>query len=346
MAGQIPIRNIYYLLCYAWNRLAEGDLIDVSAVDTTELADLFATVLISGTNHLLRRGLDQGYQTFEGELPFIRGRIDLIATVRRTLNVHGKAYCHFDDLNLNTLPNQILKSTLRYLAGVPNLDSTLRHKLSVLQRNLRDIDDVALNKFVFRKVQLQSNNRFYRFLLNVCELVQASWLVDEKTGYYKFRDFIRDELRMPRLFEDFVFNFFRLEGRGLEVKKERIYWAATSEVDPTLRYLPMMATDISIRDDRRTLIIDAKYYKETLQRYYDSETIHSANLYQLFAYLKNLEARGGIDAQAEGMLIYPVVDKELRLSYDMHGHRMRISTVDLGKDWRDIRSELLALIET
>lgn len=26
-----------------------------------------------------------------------------------------------------------------------------------------------------------------------------------------------------------------------------------------------------------------------------------------------------------------LVDMELRLSYDMHGHRIRISTVDLGK---------------
>ena len=60
MAEPIPIRNIYYLLCYAWNRLDEGAIVDVSGVDTTELADLFATVLIGGVHHLTRRGLDQG----------------------------------------------------------------------------------------------------------------------------------------------------------------------------------------------------------------------------------------------------------------------------------------------
>jgi len=344
MAGQIPIRNIYYLLCYAWNRLAEGGLIDVSGVDTTELADLFATVLIGGTNHLIRRGLDQGYENFEGELSSIRGRINVGITARRGLNIHGKAYCDYDDLSTNTLPNRILKSTLRYLSGVPSLDSTLRKKLLVLHRSLGNIDDVPLGKFLFRKVQLQSNNRFYRFLLNICELVQASWLVDERTGQYKFRDFIRDDHRMAKLFEDFILNFFKIERRDLEVRKERIYWAATSEGDPNLEYLPTMETDISIRDDRRTLIIDAKYYKDTLQRYYDSETIHSANLYQLFAYLKNLEPRGGIDAQAEGMLVYPVVNRELRLQYKMHGHTIRICTIDLGRDWRDIRSELLGFV--
>ena len=344
MPSPIPIRNLYYLLCYAWNRLAEGELVNVSGIQTTELADLFATILIGGTNHVMRRGLDRGYETVAGELTSIRGRIDLTTTMRRSLNVHGKAHCYYDDLNNNTLPNQILKSTLRYLEGVPDLDSKLRHQLMTLYRGLPNIDDVRLNKFLFRKVQLQSNNRFYKFLLSVCELVQACWLVDERTGAYKFRDFIRDESRMAKVFEDFIFNFLRLERRDLEVKKDRIYWVASSEVDPTLRYLPAMETDISVRGNQRTIIIDAKYYKETLQSYYDSEKLHSANLYQLFAYLKNMEVRGGFDAAAEGMLIYPVVDKKLRLQYEMSGHTVKICTVDLAKDWRHIRSELLELV--
>ena len=56
-----PDRNIYYLLCYAWNRLDERDIVDVSGIDTTSLIELFAKVLIGGMGHLLRRGLDQGY---------------------------------------------------------------------------------------------------------------------------------------------------------------------------------------------------------------------------------------------------------------------------------------------
>ena len=115
MEQKIPIRNIYYLLCYAWNRLSEGDIVDVSGVDSTELADLLATVLIGGTNHLLRKGLDRGYQTVEDEMSSIRGRIDIATTARRMLLKHGKAYCIYDDFNVNTLPNRILKSTIRFL---------------------------------------------------------------------------------------------------------------------------------------------------------------------------------------------------------------------------------------
>ena len=56
---EIPIQNIYYLLCYAWNNLEEKDLIDIKSIQSTNLADLFAKVLISGITHLLKRGIDR-----------------------------------------------------------------------------------------------------------------------------------------------------------------------------------------------------------------------------------------------------------------------------------------------
>ena len=89
--------------------------------------------------------------------------------------------------------------------------------------------------------------------------------MDENTGSYKFRDFLRDERKMAKLFEDFVSNFFRIESSEFAVKKERIYWAASSETDPNLQLLPTMETDISLRDEERTIIIDTKYYKDTLE---------------------------------------------------------------------------------
>ncbi|MBN2439660.1 MAG: hypothetical protein JXL20_13790 [Deltaproteobacteria bacterium] len=57
-SGKIPIQNIYYLLCYAWNRLEERDIVDVTGIDSTNLADLFAKVLIGGVGHLFKRGFD------------------------------------------------------------------------------------------------------------------------------------------------------------------------------------------------------------------------------------------------------------------------------------------------
>ena len=344
MAKEIPIHNIYYLLCYAWNSLAEGELIDVSGVDSNELADLFASVLINGVNHILRRGLDRGYESHEEELSTVRGRIDVAMSTRRMLVAHGKAHCCFDEFTVNTLPNRVLKSTLRFLFNVPSLDKTLRKKLMSLYRDLHEIEDVPLNKFLFRRVQLNSNNRFYRFLLNICEMVQSAWLIDEQSGKYRFRDFIRDDRMMARLYESFILNFYKTELKSANVKKERIYWNATSETDPNLKYLPSMETDISIRDNNRTLIIDAKYYSKTFQSYYDKESIHSGNIYQIMSYLENIAPNGGNDEKAEGMLLYPVVNKKLRETYTINDRKIHFCTLDLSRDWHAIRNELMELV--
>lgn len=345
MSSQIPIRNIYFLLCYAWNRLEEGEITDVSGLDSTELADLFATVLISGVRHLLRRGLGRDYERFEEDLASLRGRVMVGESGRRMMMVHGKAHCEFDETTINTWPNRVIKATMRHLAGVPTLDKDLRAQLLGLCRELQGVDPIPLTRLAFRSIQLHSNARFYRFLISICELVVSSWLVDEPTGAYRFRDFLRDEKRMARVFESFVFNLVQLERSWLDIRKERIPWATTKHGDGALDYLPTMETDISVRSSSRTLIIDTKYYQEALTSYYEAERIRSGNLYQIFAYLKNLEARGGQDATAAGMLLYPTVDQSLRLDYEILGHNIYVCTLNLNQDWQNIMKELLLLVD-
>ena len=74
MPKPIPIQNIYYLLCYAWDKLDQGDIVDVSHLQSTELIDLFAFVLNDGLIHLSRLGLERGYVIKQEEISGLRGR--------------------------------------------------------------------------------------------------------------------------------------------------------------------------------------------------------------------------------------------------------------------------------
>ena len=340
---RIPIQNLYYLLCYAWDHLKQGELIDVSRVPTTKLADLFAVVLCEGIQHLARRGLEQGYELHEEELVGVRGRIEVLGSVQRFLPQHGRALCRFDEITVNTLNNQILKSTLRRLAGTSDLESVLRERVLSLYRDLRGVDDIPLTVRNFRQVQLHSNNRFYRFLINVCELIRDYSLVDQATGTYKFRDFLRDERAMAKVFQDFLFNFIRREIPGYNVNSNKIEWLAASDSDPNLSLLPRMMTDISLRSRNHHIIIDAKYYQNTLSDYYETEKVHSSNLYQLMSYLTNTVRHTGV--QLSGMLIYPRVDRTLRERYVIQGYPVTVCTVDLDQDWKDIRAEIFDLMD-
>jgi 5-methylcytosine-specific restriction enzyme subunit McrC len=343
-APVIPIRNIYYLLSYAWNRLEARDVVDVGGLDSTELVDLFAHVLIGGTNHLLRRGLDRGYLTFSDDIPTLRGKIDVTATVKRSLLARAQAHCHFDELSHNVLHNQILKTTIGRLARTSGIDGKLAHQLRMLYRRMSDIDDIPLSRLVFHRVQLHRNNAYYDFLMNICELVQQNLLAEQHGAGYRFRDFLRDEKQMAVVFESFVLSFYRREQQIYRVGgQESLTWRATALDDQSLAALPGMRMDITLRGNGRTVIIDTKYYTEAMQSYHGSRKARSENLYQLYAYLKNVKVSSG--APAEGMLLYPTVDRPLDLRYEIDGHPVRICTIDLMQEWKGIRGDLLQLIE-
>ena len=93
-----------------------------------------------------------------------------------------------------------------------------------MYRRLHDVSAIDLSSSVFGRVTLHRNNAFYGFLLQVCRLVFECLLVDEKTGEAAFRDFLRDEKAMARVFERFVFNFFRKEQTVFRVRSDRIDW--------------------------------------------------------------------------------------------------------------------------
>ena len=82
-------------------------------------------------------------------------------------------------------------------------------------------------------------------------------------------------------------------------------------------------------------MIDAKYYKETLLRYREgAPKVRSAHLYQLLSYLRNAQEDNGPET-VEGVLLYPAVtDHELRLDFELIGHRVRVWTIDLTQGWR------------
>jgi 5-methylcytosine-specific restriction enzyme subunit McrC len=332
----IPIKNIYYLLSYAWNKLEESELVDVSAEDESDLLNLLGRVLLNGTKTLLKRGIDRQYLTENEVYQGIKGKVNITDSLRKNLFPKGLSVCEFDELSADILPNQILKTTLQNLTQISTLSPTLKQEIRTIIYRLYEVNEIVLTDTIFHQVQINRNNSFYAFLLNISELIYQNLLINEQNGDFQFKDFLRDERQMAGLFEEFIRNFYKIEVQEAKVFREYLHWKMAGE---THKFLPKMQTDISIKINNRKLIIDAKYYKETLQKYYDSEKIHSQNLYQIFAYLKNQE-----DELAEGILIYPTIQKSLSLAYTHEGHTIRIETLNLNQDWRGVKADLLGII--
>lgn len=346
MITKIPIDNIYYLLCYAWNRLEERDMVAVNETGVKDMINLLGRILASGTGNLLKRGLDRGYITEAEELRGIRGKLEFSNSMRRMSFERARAYCRYDELSYNVLHNRILKTTIMKLIKSDNIDVGIRKELSNLYRYFGGVDEINLSLDLFSKVQINRNNKVYGLIMDICSLLFENLMIDEKTGRYKLKDFQRDESQMNRLYEEFVRNFYMQEQNVYRVRREDIQWQFGSNDAYAIGLLPKMQTDITLESRDRKIIIDTKYYTSALQRNFDTEKLISSNLYQMFAYLKNVEAKGGeLNKNCEGVLLYPTTDKELDLEYHFEEHKLRVKTINLSMNWREIYKELLEVVD-
>jgi 5-methylcytosine-specific restriction enzyme subunit McrC len=336
----IPIQNIYYMLIYAWNKQRERDIVNVGTDETTNLQDLFAKVLINGLNHLMKRGFDRDYRPISEDINTIKGKINFNVTIKRNLLRQGKANCEFDVFDEDNIQNQIIKVTLNNLILTNGLDNELKTKLVGLKRRFTRVRLISLNNSYFKSLTFNSNNKFYEFLLKVCEIIYYNLVPTVETGKYKFKKFTKDN--MGTFFESFVRNFYTIE-QEMDVKSEKLNWDL-DEITPGITdFVPEMRTDISLEDDERKIIMDTKFYKTTLtQGRWGKSKIDSSHIYQIYSYLENVKLKD--KQKLEGILLYPTIDEEYNLSALYNGHQISIKTINLNQEWNLIHRDLLNVI--
>lgn len=341
----IPISNIYYLLCYAWNKLDEKEIVEINADNYNSLIDLLTKVLTNGTSYLLKRGLDRDYIEVSEKVNGVKGKMDISSTIKHNLLVQKKTICEYDEFDYDILHNQIVKSTLENVLRISELNRDLKHEVWVILKRFPKIKSIPVKRTDFQRIRLDRNNSFYDFLLNVCYIINENIKLDESDGKLKFKEFDRDDKKMPYLFESFVRNFFQQEQKVFTVSRDNIRWKLMADIDGDEKYLPIMQTDISLKSTGRKIIIDTKYYKEILKNHFSKEEIISGNLYQIYAYLKNQENPDDkLSYAAEGILLYPAVDKSISKSFRFESYKITIHTINLNQEWRRIHDDLLEIL--
>jgi 5-methylcytosine-specific restriction enzyme subunit McrC len=327
--------------------LEEGQRVNVSESDYDTALELLSRVLINGCNRLLKRGIESNYSTTLDEYAGIKGKIIFKDSINHNSFRKGKAYCQFDKYDSNTLPNQLLKSTIRLLIGVKTVDKKIVEELWKCYWKFQHVDDIVLRGNLFSMVRIHKNNSAYDFLLRICRLIFDNTVFDENSGEYHFKEFLGNDKAMASLFEAFVRNFYGREQDQLKVRREDITWDAVPLGESSDSYLPKMQTDITLESFDRKIIIETKYYAKALNTRYDAEKFNSGNLYQIYSYLRNIEtsANHPKNNEAEGILLYPTAGYNLNEKFKLGSHNLSIRTIDLSKSWMEIHNELLNVVE-
>ena len=338
----IFIRNIYYMLAYAFQVLRQKNYDDVAAEDFDNIQDLFAAILAKGVSQQIKQGLHREYITKNEDLSVMRGKLDIYGTIKNQIQRKKILSCEYDELSVNNIFNQILKTTITILlrdSGVKKLHKADLKKVILFFNDVDVIDPPSI------RWMYQRNNKNYEMLMNVCYFVLDGMLQTTDKGKYKIASF--SDAHMHKLYEKFVLEYFKRHHSYLsEVRAAQVKWnLAEGAEENIIRFLPIMQTDIFLRYKEQVLIIDTKYYSHTMQMQYNKATLHSGNMYQIFTYVKNQDAMN--TGNVSGMLLYAKTEESITpdCSFVIGGNKISVKTLDLNKEFNLIAAQLDQIAE-
>ena len=340
----IFIKNIYYMLSYAFTTLNQGGYENVATEEFDTLHNLFAAILAKGIGRQLKQGLYREYLNRKEDVAVVRGKIDMPGTIQNRLARKRVLTCEYDELSENNLLNQILKTTVMILLRHAKVDTEYKTNLKREMLFFSNVDIIDPASIHWDSIRFQRNNNTYRMLVSLCQLVLEGMLLTTDDGEYRLATFI-DEQRMSRLYEKFILEFYAKECPQVKATASQIPWALDDGIGTML---PIMQSDIMLSQGNKVLIIDAKYYTHTTQVQYDVHTLYSNNLYQIFTYVKNKDTEFGEKPHTvSGMLLYARTDETIQPDnvYQMSGNKISVKTLDLNLDFSTIAAQLNAIVE-
>lgn len=333
----IPVKNIYYMLAYAFQILNEQGYKKVLTEEFENVSELCAAILAKGLFSQIKRGLAKEYIPQTEALSSLRGKINVSESVKTMSLLKRQLICEYDDFSINFQMNQIIKSTFELLLR-SDISKKRKKELRKILVFLNEVDSIDIYSINW-KLQFNRNNQTYRMLISVCYLVIKGLLQTNSDGSTRLLDFL-DEQRMCRLYEKFILEYYRRHFPNISAAPSQIKWQLDDNISDML---PVMQSDIMLTLNDKTLIIDAKYYSETTQNQYGTHTIYSGNLYQIFTYVKNKSAEHiNPDHEVSGLLLYARTDEMVlpNNSYRMSGNKISVKTLDLNQDFSTIASQL------
>ncbi|SMP65324.1 5-methylcytosine-specific restriction enzyme subunit McrC [Sphaerochaeta associata] len=342
--GRVFIKNIYYMLSYAFKALRQESFEDIAKEEFSNIHNVFAAILARGISLQLKQGLYREYLNRSENLAVLRGKIEMEETIQQIIAHKQKLTCEYDELSENNQLNQILKTTTMILFRHPQVDSKYKDALKKEMLFFSHVDTLEPTTIHWSAIRFQRNNMTYKMLISICQLVLDGMLMSTEPGVYSLASFVDDQY-MHRLYEKFILEYYRKEYPSLQVSAAQISWALD---DGLGAMLPIMQSDITLSYGSKVLIIDAKFYAHTTQSLHATHTIHSNNLYQIFTYVKNKDAGlKEIPHEVAGMLLYARTDETLlpNKSYQMSGNTIMVQTLDLNCDFSIIAGQLNTIVE-
>ncbi|NQT80768.1 MAG: hypothetical protein HQ555_10320 [Candidatus Aminicenantes bacterium] len=368
MSVNISPHTIIFIIAYSFDLNRNYLEKEIEREDISDLSffELLTFVFTKWTEKLIKEGLYKSFIDKTEQIKKVRGKILFQDYIKQGGVAASQLTCQFDDLSYNTLENQIILSTLLFCRQELNrikvwftskrLEERERLNLSVFKliRLLSPyIDAKPLSTGLFNQLLFHRMNIKYKSILSLCRFICHSTALKE-IGEEEFLE--PPEERMSEIFEGFLRNYLaeKLFIDQYSVNKKRVQDWIVIEESHGSSFFPEIRPDIIIWDTGvPRLIIDAKYYKDSLykvEQFYvsarpDEERykVHSHNLYQIIAYTSFFNC--------DGLLVYAQTEKgffkgigrikpDYYLNKEINKRRLGFYTLDLTGDLDEFKTRM------
>ncbi len=332
----IKVKNVYHMLAYSYKILKTEGYSYLESEDFENSQDLLATVLANGVNQQVKRGLDKQYIDSNEILKSPKGKINFSKSIKLNTFINYEVFCEIDRFFEDTMLNQILKTTIFNLSRSNDVKRS-KGELKKLLFYFNNVKQINLHNLDWSNIQYDRNNKTYELLICICYLAYEELFLlesDVHEGGVKIKK-IHDSKAMAKLYEKFLLEYYRKHFPHFKPSATTINWNTKDFND---EYLPNMYTDVVLQYNNKKLVIDAKYYKDTLKARYKKKRINSENLYQIFAYVKNLDTEN--QGYISGLLLYAKSDDDVDKTYIIDKNTISVKTLDLDQDFKYICQEL------
>jgi len=348
----IPIKNLFFMLCYAWNILSIKDEILVGLDDYDDAYNVLGRVFSYGIGKLIRSGFHRSYIQRHEELVSLRGKIDIQESLKKLSIQKKKLVCNYDEYSSDDVFNQILNYTIAALLRNSTVDRSIKDALKKQKMFFGEIGEIAPTKEIRKRLHYNRNNITYKLLISIATMLYDNTAISEEDGKETFKDFFREE-QMQKVYELFLLNFYamHLDKSKYKVSAPKFSWKKSSYVDnwddfEEADYLmPELRTDIVIENKTKNvqLIIDAKYYVSALVKSHhsDAKKFRRDHISQVMTYMIN----SPYDGEKRGALLYPTVTDVLDGKQNIVPGWVFFKSINLDRDWREITSDLISFVE-
>lgn len=334
----VVIRNIYYMLAYAYNSLDVSGLSKLESEDFEGFHDMLASMMCVLLAKHRRDGFTRSYVEMEDCLRTPRGRITLNETIRLKVNKRQGIACRFDEFSIDTYENRILKAAIMRLISANDVSSSNKQGLKGYLLYLTEVSHLTNQRIDWHRLPSRTQTQGYKLLMGVCYLVLSNRIISTMLGTNQIAEFM-DSQQLYRLYQNFLLAYFQRHHPSLNAKAS-IVKSHTDENAPS--FLPQLLTDIVLNGKDKTLIIDAKCYGTILKAHFNSCILSPDNRNQIYSYV--LHEAFGSQKDVSGMLLYAKTNKEeIRSSWIETGHRFYCETLDLNMEFAGIEKQLDAI---